>query len=387
MFIRRQLEEQLINFSKFFSVVALLGPRQSGKTTLARHVFSSYHYLSLENLDIRQAAELDPRGFIARLLDYSGVILDEFQNAPDLLSYLQEIVDREKRPGFFILTGSSNFLMNQAISQSLAGRVGILTLLPLSLQEMAQADLLLPLSEQVIFRGSYPAVVEKGTLSPELIYPSYIQTYLERDIRSIINVVDLAAFKKFLALCAGRTGQLLNVSALANDANLSMPTVNAWLSLLQASYIIFLLQPHHTNFNKRVVKTPKLYFYDTGIACSLLNIHNAEQLTNHYLRGALFENLIIADIYKQFFNRAQVPPVYFWRDSHGHEIDALLDLPGSLLPIEIKAGMTFNRDYLKGLEFWLELSQEKKGIVIYGGTQELQIKDIAVKSWRKFWII
>lgn len=386
MFINREIAPYLKKFAEFFPIVALLGPRQSGKTTLVQHFFKNYHYVNLENLDLKQAALLDPRGFLEKLLAYPGAIIDEFQHAPELLSYLQVIVDREKRPGFFILTGSQNFLMNEAISQSLAGRVGILTLLPLSIQEINQAGLQAKFSEGAIFKGSYPRLFESGELGPEYVYPSYIQTYLERDVRSIINVTDLTLFKKFLGLCAARTGQLLNISALATDAGISMPTVQAWLSVLQASYIIFLLQPYHQNFNKRLVKSTKLYFYDTGIACSLLGIENASQLEQHYLRGALFENLIIADLYKQIYNQAKSNILYFWRDSHGHEVDCIVPQANTLLSIEIKASMTLDPRFINNLLDWQELSGEQKLLLVYGGDDDLVIKNCAVKSWKNFTI-
>ncbi|MCL4380299.1 ATP-binding protein, partial [Candidatus Dependentiae bacterium] len=283
------MTEYLQKFAQFFPIIALLGPRQSGKTTLAQEVFKDYHYINLENLGLQEAAFADPQGFLEKLLEHQGVIIDEFQQVPRLLSYLQIIVDREKKPGFFILTGSHNFLMNQSISQSLAGRVGILTLLPLSNKEIVDAQLQAKFSEEAVVKGCYPRLFGGKTLGPQYVYPSYIQTYLERDVRSIVNVTDLSLFKKFLGLCAGRVGQLVNVSALASDCGISMQTVKSWLSILEASYIIFLLQPYHKNFNKRLVKSSKLYFYDTGIACSLLGIDSAQQLELHYMRGQLFE--------------------------------------------------------------------------------------------------
>jgi len=335
-------------------------------------------------LDILSLALSDPRGFLERLLVYKGVIIDEFQNAPDLLSYLQVIVDREKRPGFFILTGSQNFLGNQAIGQSLAERVGILTLLPLSLKEIRDENLQLKLNDDALLKGSYPRVFSPGALPPEHIYPSYIQTYLERDVRIISKVTDLTLFKKFLGLCAGRIGQLLNISALASDCAVSIPTVQAWISILEASYIIFLLRPHFENFNKRLIKSSKLYFYDTGVASSLLGINNVTQLYQHYIRGALFENFIIADIAKQFFNKAQNPSIYFWRDSHGHEVDCIIQQGIKLLPVEIKASMTFQKNFLDGIRYWQEISGNKDGLLIYGGEEQLHSKGINIESWKNF---
>lgn len=384
MFIKRDISPFLEKFAQFFPVVAVLGPRQSGKTTLVQQHFNNYHYINLENLDIKEAALLDPRGFLEKLLEYPGVVIDEFQHAPALLSYMQVIVDREKRPGFFILTGSHNFLMNQSISQSLAGRVGILTLLPLSNKEILDAQLQATFSEQAIFKGGYPRIFEDKALEPNYIYPSYIQTYIERDARSLINLQDLSLFKKFLGLCAGRIGQLLNISSLALDCGVSMPTVKSWLSILEASYIIFLLQPHHKNFNKRLVKSTNLYFYDTGIACSLLGIDNMQQLQQHYLRGPLFENFIIADIQKQFYNRAKNPSIYFWRDSHGNEVDCIVEKGTEILPIEIKASMTFDKNFLKGIMYWQELSGEKTGMLVYGGDEPLRVNNIDIQSWKSF---
>ncbi len=384
MFLERDISEYLKNFSEFFPIIALLAPRQSGKTTLVQHFFKNYHYINLENLDVQQAALLDPRGFLEKLLDYSGVIIDEFQHAPELLSYLQVLVDREKRPGFFILTGSQNFLMNQAISQSLAGRVGILTLLPLSIKEITDAGLQARLSEEAVFKGSYPRIFESGKLSPEYVYPSYVQTYIERDVRTMSQVTDLGLFKKFLGLCAARVGQLLNISALATEAGISVPTVNAWLSILQASYIIFLLQPYHKNFNKRLIKSSKLYFYDTGVACSLLGLDNVQQLEKHYLRGALFENFIIADIYKQFYNKAKPATLYFWRDSHGHEVDCIVEQGNIFLSIEIKSGMTFDRRFIEGLIYWQEVSGQTKSVLVYGGNENFSLHNVDIKSWKNF---
>ena len=384
MFIQRDLAPQLLAFSQFFPVVALLGPRQSGKTTLAQALFPAYHYLNLENLDQRAVALADPRGFLEKLLAHPGVIIDEFQQAPELLSYLQVLVDREQRPGFFILTGSHNFLMNQAIMQSLAGRVGILTLLPLSNQELLAANLQADFSETAILKGCYPRVFAENALAPHFIYPSYIQTYLERDVRALINLTDLTVFKKFLGFCAARVGQLLNVASLAADVGINVSTAQAWLALLEASYIIFRLQPYHRNFNKRLIKSSKLYFYDTGLACTLLMIDTDAQLEQHYLRGALFENLIVADIFKQFYNRAKTPPVYFWRDNHGQEVDCLIEQANQLLPIEIKAGMTFQTSWLTGLQNWLNLAAVKQGLIVYGGRERLELSQVIIQSWRDF---
>lgn len=281
------------------------------------------------------------------------------------------------------MTGSQNFLVNKSAEQSLAGRVGILTLLPLSNKEIFNAQLQPSFSEEAVFRGFYPRLFESNNLGPQYVYPSYIQTYIERDVRALVKVVDLAIFKKFLGLCAARVGQLLNISALASESGLSMQTVNAWLSILQASYILFLLQPYHKNFNKRLVKSSKLYFYDTGIVASLLGIESITQLEQHYLRGSLFENFIIADIYKQHYNQAKTPTIYFWRDSHGHEVDCII-AGATLIPLEVKASMTLDKKFLSGLEYWQELSGEKEGILVYGGNQDMHVDNCTIKSWKSF---
>src|SRR5579872_6257051 len=279
---RRKLIESLEKLAGY-PAIAIMGPRQSGKTTLAKLAFPHHTYVSLEDLSMRRLALEDPKGFLAMYKDAHGVILDEFQNVPELLSYLQLAIDQTYKPNYFILTGSQNFLMNQAISQTLAGRIGILTLLPLSIGEMADNNLLSATAEQAIFSGGYPRIYDQK-IEPTVWYPDYINTYVERDIRDLKQVTDLSLFRKFVGLCAGRAGQLLNVTSLGNDVGVTGPTARAWLSLLEASYIIFLLQPHHGNFGKRLIKSPKLYFYDTGLACSLLGITSALQLSTHYLR-------------------------------------------------------------------------------------------------------
>jgi len=384
MLVKRILSKQLVKFAQYFPVVAILGPRQSGKTTLAKQTFKNYYYVNLENLDIRDIALSDPRGFLEKFLNEKGVILDEFQHVPQLLSYMQVIVDREKKPGFFILTGSQNFLINQAITQSLAGRVGILTLLPLSIKELKDAKILPYSSQEAIFNGAYPQVCTQRQLEPNLIYPSYIQTYIERDVRSILNISNLSMFKKFMGLCAGRIGQLLNVSSLATDCAISVPTAKSWLSILEASYVIFILRPHHKNFSKRLIKNPKLYFYDTGIACSVLGIESEKDLDNHYLRGNLFENYIISDVLKQYYNNAKIPKAYFWRDSHGHEIDCVLEKADKLYPIEIKSGMTITSGFFVGLNYWQKLTKTEKGALVYTGNENFSLKNIAITSWKDF---
>jgi len=381
--IKRELESRLRQVAQQLPVVALLGPRQSGKTTLARSTFQDHKYISLENLDMRDIAQKDPHQFLELYRNPHGIILDEFQNVPTLLSYIQTYVDQEKLKGYFILTGSQNFLVNEAISQTLAGRIAILTLLPLSILELRDAKILPTSPEELIFKGSYPRIYAENVL-PDIFYPSYILTYIERDVRQITKVTDLTTFKRFIQLCAGRIGQLLNISSLATDAGISVPTARSWLSLLEASYIIFLLQPHYRNFSKRLIKSPKLYFYDTGLASSLLGIESAEQVGTHYLRGGLFECLVVSDMYKHYYNTGKQPRIYFWRDNHGHEVDCIMEKGQRLVPIEIKASRTIQRDYFSGLDYWNKLAQQgnSSSFVVYAGDDYLPLKDGTILSWK-----
>jgi predicted AAA+ superfamily ATPase len=381
--ISRTLEEKLRYFAKKLPVVAVLGPRQSGKTTLTKASFPHYRYITFEDAGIRLLAEEDPKKFLQDLSQENGVIFDEIQRVPSLFSYMQLWVDEHDRPGYFVLTGSHNFLLSQIINQTLAGRIAILTLLPLSIYELKQAQLLPKNIDTLIVQGQYPRIYAKNLIASDL-YPFYIQTYVERDVRQIINVTNLHAFQTFIKLCAGRIGQLLNLSSLSNDCGISVNTAKSWLSVLEASYIIFLLQPYHKNFNKRLIKSPKLYFYDTGIACSLLGIQNAEQLATHYLRGGLFENLIMSDIIKTYYNQGLQPQAYFWRDSQGHEIDCLLEKTASLIPIEIKAGQTINPSFFTGIDFFKTISDMPLAdeIVIYGGEPLTSRGQGRIVSWQ-----
>lgn len=382
MVINRAITEKLQNIAHQLPVIAVLGPRQSGKTTLSRLAFPNHAYISLEDIDVRSRANQDPRDFIDSLKNDHGIILDEIQHAPSLLSYIQTIVDLEDRSGFFILTGSQNFLVNQAISQTLAGRIGILTLLPLSISELSDNSLLPSNIEEAAFKGGYPRLYAKD-IDQTLWYTSYTQTYIERDVRQVASIADVTVFQLFLKLCAGRIGQMLNVSSLANDCGIPLRTANAWLSLLQESYVIFLLQPYYKNFSKRIVKTPKLYFYDTGLASSLLGIESAEQLHSHYLRGGLIECYLISDFYKQFYNQAKKPHIYFWRDNHGHEIDCLIERGSTMYPIEIKSGKTVTDDYFKAITYWNNLTDtnSESSYIIYGGTNDQKRSKGNIISW------
>lgn len=366
MLITRTAEKELKTLAGQFKAVAVVGPRQSGKTTLVRMAFPDKAYVSLENPDTRRFAIEDPRGFIAGYPD--GAILDEIQRTPDLFSYLQQVLDENKGKGRFIITGSNNFLLQENISQSLAGRVGYLYLLPLSINELPTFKF--SVNEQ-IHKGFYPAMYEQeGQTDVSKYYLNYIRTYIERDVRLIRNVTDLYAFERFLRLCAGRTGQLLNMNSLAVETGVDNKTIGAWLSVLEASFVVFRLQPYHRNYNKRIVKMPKLYFYDTGVASALLGIENPDQLALHPFRGGLFENMVVIDFLKSRYNRGKPNNLYFWRDSLGTEIDLLVEKANSLLPIEIKSGQTITDDYFKSMSAWLRISGMEKGWVIYAGDEK-----------------
>lgn len=378
--IPRNAENILKEVAKGYPAIGITGPRQSGKTTLARHVFQDKPFVSLEPLDTRTFAQNDPRGFLEQYLD--GAILDEVQRCPDLFSYLQVEIDANPEPGRFILTGSQQFGLMSHISQSLAGRIALLHLLPFTYHELYQETN--PPLDTCLFTGLYPPIHDRN-LNPHLWYANYMQTYIERDVRQMINIQDLTNFQRFIRLCAGRTGQLLNYSNLASDCGITHNTARAWVSILEASYIIFLLQPHHENFNKRLIKTPKLYFYDTGLASWLLGIQNPDQLNTHALRGSLFESFVVSEMVKKRFNQGLTSNLYFWRDHIGQEIDILRQQGEHLQPIEIKSGQTLNQDYFTGLQKWLDLAKDKAidPMLIYGG-QESQIRsDICVYPWQE----
>jgi len=359
--ITREAETELRILAEQFKAVAVLGPRQSGKTTLVRKVFESKPYVSLENPDMRLFAMDDPKGFISNYPD--GAVLDEIQRVPELFSYLQQILDDQTANGFFILTGSNNFLLQESISQSLAGRVAYLFLLPLTISEIGDRESNI---NSVLFSGCYPALYN-NTTDPARFYANYIRTYVERDVRLFRNITDLYAFEKFLRLCSGQIGQLLNMSSLASEVGVDLKTIGSWIGVLEASFILFRLQPHHMNFNKRIVKMPKLYFYDTGLAAALLGIEKADYLTMHPSRGSLFENMVIVDFLKNRYNRGRLSNLYFWRDNTGNEIDLLIDNGISQIPVEIKSGQTLSEESLRGLRFWSKLTGIEEGYLIYGG--------------------
>ena len=378
--IPRTAEPTLRELAKGYPVLALIGPRQSGKTTLARAVFPSHPYVTLENPAQREFAHSDPQGFLNKYAE--GAIIDEAQRCPELFSWLQGLVDQERRPAHFILTGSQQFGLMSGITQSLAGRVALLNLLPFSAGELRQAGLLPPSPDEAIFKGSYPPVYDRQ-LDPGIWYANYIQTYVERDVRQLINVRDLNQFQRFLRLCAGRTGQLLNLSALGDDAGLSHNTAREWISVLEASYIIHRLPPHHQNFNKRLVKTPKLYFHDTGLAAWLLGIESPAQVASHPLRGALFETWVVADYLKQRLNTARPSNLSFWRDRSGHEVDLLIEQDGRLQAIEVKSGATPAKDATRGLDQWRDMVGDQGGpsILVYGGNEAQTRDEVDIVPW------
>lgn len=382
--IDRTLKKELLEAARYYPVVALLGPRQSGKTTLAKATFANHKYISFEDIiGVQEQVKRDPKGFLEEHRNEHGIILDEFQHAPIILSYIQLAADIENKPGYFILTGSQNFLLNEAINQTLAGRIAILTLLPLSIHELTQANLLPENPEKAIQFGFYPRIYNRH-VPPTSWYPNYIKTYLERDVRLLKNVTDLSLFQKFIQLCAGRIGQLLNVSSLANDCGITTITAQGWLSVLQTSYIIFLLQPYYKNYSKRLIRSPKIYFYDTGLACSLLGITSQEQVYAHYLRGGLFESMIISELVKDYYNAGKNPGIYFWRDQAGHEVDCLLEQKGTIIPIEIKSGKTVSSDYFSGINYIKNLGNGdfNTGFVIYAGNENQNRSYGNVVGWQ-----
>jgi predicted AAA+ superfamily ATPase len=380
--IKRTAEARLLKLAKTFRSVAVTGPRQSGKTTLCRMLFPQKPYVSLENPDTLEFASTDPRAFLAQFKN--GAILDEVQRAPHLFSYLQQILDETKKKGLFILTGSNNFLMQENITQSLSGRIAYLQLLPLSLSELKENKKLKAEYGWHILQGGYPEVVAKK-INPHDWYTGYVSTYVERDVRQLKNVSNLALFIKLLRLLAGRTGQILNLTSISNDCGIDQKTVAAWLSVLQSSYIVYLLKPYHNNFNKRIIKSPKLYFYDTGVVCSLLGITQAKQIAVHANKGPLFENMIVSELLKQRFNTGATDNLYYWRDKTGNEVDALIDNAGKLTAIELKAGETISSDFFKGLDYFSSLNTKPvRQLLIYGGKQEQKRSNgTIVKPWDK----
>ena len=378
--IPRTAETRVRELLSGFPIVTVTGPRQSGKTTLARAVMADRPYRSLEDPDVRALALDDPRGFLSQCPD--GAVLDEVQRAPELFSYLQTHVDGDGRMGRFLLTGSQQFGLMSGVSQSLAGRSAFVELLPLSHAELVAAGQAPSALDAMMFTGGYPALYDRP-VSPRHWFPAYVTAYVERDVRQLLQVQDLDAFQRFVRLCAGRSGQFLNLSSLAADCGITHNTAKAWISVLEASYVLFLLRPHHANFNKRLIKSPKLYFHDTGLMCWLLGVQTPEQLVVHPLRGQVFETYVISELRKAFLNRGEPPLFYFWRDSNGNEVDLLIEWAGGLMPVEIKSGQTLNRDFFTGLERWTTLAGDmaRSPTLIYGGEGEHQRKAVRVLGW------
>ena len=364
--IHRKSIKILQELAKGYPIIAITGPRQSGKTTLSRAVFSDKPYVSLEDLDQRELATNDPRGFLGHYPD--GAVLDEVQRSPGLFSYLQTRVDTDGRMGLFVLTGSQQFGFLSGITQSLAGRVGFVQLLPFALSELAVSGIAISDLNELLYRGLYPPLYDRE-VTPESWYSGYVLSYVERDLRQLITVRDLAAFQRFVRMCAARTGQMVNLSALAGDCGITHNTAKAWLSILEASYIVFLLRPHYRNFNKRLVKTPKLYFIDPGLVAWLLGIKGREQMAVHPQRGAIFETWVVGELLKGRFNRGLNSNLFYWRDSSGNEVDVLAEEGETLLPIEIKSGQTVAGDYFAGLDRWMKITGERvsRSYLIYGG--------------------
>lgn len=381
--IPRTATSTLERLAKGFPVVALTGPRQSGKTTLAKTVFKDKPYVSLENPDEREFALNDPKRFLARFAQ--GAILDEVQRCPQLLSWLQGMVDERGIMGDFVLTGSAQLDLVAGITQSLAGRVGRVELLPLSVSELRHAQRLPASLSQALWQGGYPALYDRP-VSPQDWFPNYIATYVERDVRQLLSVRDLGQFQTFVRMCAARTGQLLNLATLGADCGISAVTARQWLTVLETSYIVTLLRPHHRNFGKRLVKTPKLYFLDAGLAAWLMGIRDAQTLETHAARGALFETWVVSELYKQRLNAGQPLDLYFWRDSSGNEVDVLMETATGLQALEIKSGSTFASDWTNGLRKWQKLAQGEAltPALVYGGDHSHAREDLQVWSWSEF---
>lgn len=379
--IIREINKTLEEYAQSFRSVLLVGPRQSGKTTLVKQCFPEKPYVSLENPDQRELATNDPRAFLNRFPQ--GAVLDEVQNVPLLFNYLQEILDNTNVDGLFILTGSNNILLQENVTQSLAGRIGVLDLLPLSYREINEYWENEKLAD-IILKGFYPEIYDKNR-DPQLWYPSYIRTYVERDVRQIKQIEDGLLFQKFIRLCAGRIGQQLNLASLSNACGIDVRTVQSWLSVLESTYVIHLLQPFHQNFNKRIVKSPKIYFYDTGLACSLLNIKSSDELSLSHFKGALVENFFISECIKNNLNKRLDEQFFYWRDNNGVEIDLLIARNNEVLPVEIKSAQTYTKDFSKNLKKFMMYSGYKKGCVVYDGTNEFIGSDgIEVSHWSSF---
>jgi predicted AAA+ superfamily ATPase len=361
--IQRNAQKEVLSLAAQFKAVAIVGPRQSGKTTLSKMLFPDKPYVNLENPDTRLFATDDPRGFLSNFPE--GAILDEAQRVPELFSYLQQILDESKTKGLFVITGSNNFSLQENISQSLAGRVGFINLLPLTISEIGKKFSSL---KELLFKGGYPVLYQEN-IDPYKWYANYVRTYVERDVRLIKNITNYSNFERFLKLCAARVGQLLNMSNLAIEVGVDSKTIQSWIGVLETSFVAFRLMPFHKNFNKRIVKMPKLYFYDTGLAANLLGLENENQLDLSIYKGPLFENLIVLELLKNRFNQGKPNNLFFWRNNSGHEIDVIIERHNQIIPVEIKSGQTITKDYFKGIHYWQKLTQTEGGFVVYSGDE------------------
>jgi uncharacterized protein len=370
MKIKRDIQQSLLKAAKKIGVISIMGPRQSGKTTLVKAKFPHHKYYNLEDIRLRERISQDPKQFINN--HNYGIILDEVQKYPELLSYIQIAIDEDFKPAKFVLTGSENLLLSEKISQTLAGRVAIFHLAPFSINELKNANYLMTDYLKQIRYGFYPRIYDKS-LEPKDLYPDYIATYIERDVRQVKNIGNLTNFQRLLQLLAGRVGQILNLSSIANDVGVTYKTIDSWISLLESTYIVFRLQPYYENYGKRVIKSPKIYFYDTGLVCYLLGIDSEKELSTHSAVGSIFENMIVVDVKKQIFNTRSSSHLYFWRDSDKNEIDLLIKNGDRLHPIEIKLGSSFNSDYLKGIKVWnnLQKKQENSYVIFRGNSDKV----------------
>ncbi len=378
MKITRNLQSKIIAYSRQYPVITITGPRQSGKTTLSKMAFPEKKYVSLENLSNREFAQTDPQGFLAQYPN--GAVIDEIQRIPDLLSYIQELVDAQDKTGLFILTGSQQFELMQNISQSLAGRTAIVRLLPFAYNEIykkSDTDL-----DQVMFTGFFPRIHDKK-LNPMEAMSFYVSTYLDRDLRLLFNVKDLSTFETFLRLCAGRTGQIMNLTSLANDSGVSHNTIKNWFSVLETSFLVKFTQPFYKNFNKRIIKAPKFYFLDTALVCYLLGLETAEQLQTHPLRGAIFETFVLTELLKSRYNQGLEDNIYYLRDKTGHEIDFILDKGTSMQCIEVKSAQTIRSGFIQHLQYFANISDiPAQPYIVYGGDTDRKQSGHQFLSWR-----
>lgn len=378
--IPRIAENTALRLSRQYPVLTIVGPRQSGKTTLCRQVFGDHSYVSLENLDDRGLAVHDPKAFLNRYT--KPLIIDEIQRAPGLLSYIQTRVDASRQNGSYVLTGSQQFELMESLSQSLAGRTALIRLLPLTIQELTNHSKKSCTVEDFLYTGFYPRIYDQQ-LDPTEAYSFYLSTYVERDIRSLVNVKDYLLFERFLKVCASRTGQVLNLSSIGNECGLSHNTVRHWLSLLEASFIVYRIPPHFRNFSKRIIKSPKLYFYDTGFVSFLLGIEKKEHLLAHPLKGALFETLVMGELVKHRFNQAKSNNFFFFRDNSGHEVDCLIDHGAYCVPVEIKSSQTVNEAFFDNLSYYNALQKNAaRPVLIYGGEESYDRELASVVSFR-----